>query len=326
MPPAERDFWQARLAERGMNAPAIIPAHVWEDSDGDGLKDIESWDFENGTVYPGGYYAGNVLNCQQNSWQGPVDGGRNTYIGKDLDCSDDSKRRATGRLQACVADPNEFEWFRRGGRQCSWQTNAFPWDQPRPVTGPNQNCPTAMLGLSGDRMQVMEKLDHMYPVPGGTFADVGLMWGLRSLSPNNQWDSFWGYQGRFKPGRFKHVETRKMMILLTDGTNMPSFHFESYYGCNETGTRGIAGDCWKAPDIANLSKAALDNLMLDSCRAIREDYGVELYTIAVDIADRNAVRLLRDCAGSDDYAFDVSSADLEETFEAIAKRTIRLTK
>ena len=59
---------------------------------------------------------------------------------------------------------------------------------------------------------------------------------------------------------------------------------------------------------------------------IRDDYGVELYTIAVDVDDADAETLLEDCAGDANNSFSVSSGELGDVFEALAKRTIHLSK
>ena len=64
----------------------------------------------------------------------------------------------------------------------------------------------------------------------------------------------------------------------------------------------------------------------DACTAIRTTYGVELYTIAVDVTDPGAVTLLQDCAGDPARAFNVTSAALDDAFEAIARRELRLTE
>jgi hypothetical protein len=64
--------------------------------------------------------------------------------------------------------------------------------------------------------------------------------------------------------------------------------------------------------------------MLDWCRAIREDYGVQLYTVAVNVSDGTAISLLRQCTGDPARAFSVDAANLGATFAAIAQATFRL--
>lgn len=267
-----------------------------------------------------------ALWCGFGDSQDGVDGARNVYLPETSPCTTKSNQKPNKTIKACVSDPTEFEYFSDGGKACEWQEDIFPWDKWRPISGPNMNCPTAMLGLSGDRSQVIEKLDHMYPVQGGTQADIGLMWGLRALSPRNQWTSFFGHEGKQAPKPFNDSGVRKVMVLLTDGENEVPYDYEGYYGCTETAWRGKAGKCWRAKGPSNLNRKTLDALTLDSCKAVRETYGVEIYTIAVDVSDKDATKLLSDCAGDPERAFNITSAELRETFRSIAARELRLTR
>lgn len=231
-------------------------------------------------------------------------------------------------VEACVSDSNEHDYFRQGGEACPWtpRNDIFPWTRRRPISGPNQNCPVAMLGLSEDRGQIIDKLDEMYPVTGGTHVDIGLMWGLRILSPETEWASFFGQD---RPAGYEEEGARKIMILLTDGQNTTPSQIEGYYGCteNEPGqaeARANAGDCWEAPGVSPLNNGALDALTTDSCNAITETYGIELFTIAVDINDNRALDLLADCAGDPARAFNIRASELETVFEAIAAQELRL--
>lgn len=266
------------------------------------------------------------LRCTQSSVQAGWEGLRNVYLNRTQACSTGNGRAADGLARACVSDPNEFSYFQGGGQACAWQTSITPWTSQKPISGPNLNCPTAMLGLSSDRRQIIDKLNHMYPVPGGTQADVGLMWGLRALSPRRAWTRFFGLPDERAPLPFRDAGVRKIMVLLTDGQNEAPYHFEGYYGCNEPGDRGQAGGCWKARGVSTLDRSSLDALTLDACRAVQRDYDIELYTIAVDISDSAAVTLLRNCAGDPARAFNITSAELEVTFRSIAARELRLVR
>jgi hypothetical protein len=166
----------------------------------------------------------------------------------------------------------------------------------------------------------------MYPVPGGTQAHLGLLWGLRMLSPRTEWSSFWGLSGSAAAREWDPKKTRKVAILLTDGENVAPFDFEGYLGCNDQSRKGIAGKCWKHPGVVKLDQKTLDNLMLATCRAMTDDYGIDLYTIAVDINKSSAIGLLKKCAGDPDRAFNIKSSELDETFQSIAARTLRLTR
>ena len=272
------------------------------------------------------YFFGIVLKCDQSPEQYGYIGTRNVYIPVSQPCTTSSTKQQTGTLNACVSDPNEFAYVSGGGNICPWEPTILPWNQQRAISGPNLNCPSAMLGLSSSPKQIMEKLDHMYPVPGGTQMDVGLMWGLRVLSDKSQWTSFWGYGPTYSPSSFGSPSVRKIMIVLTDGVNTAPYHYEGYYGCNEGNERNDAGGCWRQNDVKALNRNALDNLTLDACSAIRNDYGVEIFTIAVDVTDPAAQTLLQNCAGAPGNAFNVTSGQLNSVFAELAQRTIHLSK
>ncbi|MEM6625586.1 MAG: TadE/TadG family type IV pilus assembly protein [Pseudomonadota bacterium] len=277
-----------------------------------------------------------VAHCKQQDEQFGDKGRRNVYLPIDLPCSNTKKKIQTNNLDACVSDPNEFDYFATGGKACAVPAlNEFKdWDEKgMPISGPNILCPSSMLGMSGSRPQIMDKLDHLYPVPGGTLADIGLMWGLRAMSDNSKWTSFFRYPNELEPKQFKSADARKIMILLTDGKNDAPFDFDGYYGCLEkSGSydgagRWRAGNCPTANGISNVEDVAMNNLMLDACQAIVEDYKVELYTIAVDMpAGSNEVTLLETCAGNSDRAFNIKAAELDETFQAIAEQSLHLSE
>jgi len=247
----------------------------------------------------------------------------NPYLGTEHACKNNAGTSTINTLEACVSDPNEFDYLNQGGELCPWRDDVFPWTSIRPITGPNMNCPAAMLGLSEDRSQIIEKLDEMYPVPPGTHADIGLMWGLRMLSPQREWASFFGQS---LPTDYTDAGSRKIMVLLTDGENFYPRVIEGYYGCQESrdNQRGSAGPCFVPDSIGDPSRDSLDALMLDSCEAIREDYGIELFTIAVDITSNRTIDLLADCAADPDRAFNISASEIDAVFESIAAQELRL--
>lgn len=215
--------------------------------------------------------------------------------------------------QACVGDPNEIAWNNGGGQWCAWVpfTN---WNTFEPTTGPNINCPMPMLGLSGSRPQILRAVDLMSPVVGGTHNDVGLRWGLRSLSPRNQWENFFGNNGT-PPRQYGPANARKALILITDGQNTQSNDFPGYWGCADTYAPGCTG----SPD-----QATLNTRMLDWCRAIRDDYEIDLYTVAVNITDTTAVNLLAQCSNDPEKAFAVDASELEETLAEVAEQIFSL--
>lgn len=271
---------------------------------------------------------GEYLKCTQNSHQDGAPGRRNVHIPFSDGCmteaqyiayteNPDSYPGGTGTgpqpvpvspINACVSDPNEFGWFQDGGQACPWQSTTTNLDD---VSGPNINCPTAMLGLGLNEYQLAEKIDHMHPVAGGAHADIGLMWAMRMLSPRSDWTSFFGHE---EPSDWSDPVTKKVVILISDGPNEASIDFEGYYGCSEAdpteADRGNAGPCWQAESGISYTRPALDNLMVDSCQALIDE-GVMVVSMAVDVTDSDHITALQQCAGN--YAFDVTTNELSET-------------
>ena len=285
-------------------------------------------------------------NDKLKKWQWANSGRNNVYFPEDVDTyhwNSGTKTETETEVDACLGDPNEFRYWSSGGDACPFEPNLsganaiLPWDDYKAISGPNLNRPTAIVPLSSNRRQVIQKIDHMHPVPGGTMADVGLMWGLRTLSPDTNWTNFWGLSGDQLPGGYTDPETIKVAILLTDGKNDAPIDYEGYYGCTKS-NRGSgyddgdvedfeeSADCWKSPDIQTLDKTALDNLTLDACTAMKDTYGIRIYSIAVDITDTDSINLLKGCASTLDDFYNISSGDIDLAFSSILTQVIRLSK
>ncbi len=222
----------------------------------------------------------------------------------------------SGVNAACLSDPNEIDYVQSGGAICPWETSSFQpvergvWGPAyRPIAGPNLNCPAAILPLTSNRRQVLDKLDEIYPVPGGSQSDVGLAWALRTLSPRRYWTQFWGLDERQSPSPFGSGG-RKIAVLITDGRNEAPIDFEGYYGCTGTSRRG-SGNCWRSGNLAELNLASLDALTLSACQVMRETYGVKVYVILTNSSNPSARAIATRCTGSDRYVLTPSPIDLE---------------
>lgn len=254
-------------------------------------------------------------------WQDMNNGKWNTYVPADTTCTwqwgcyPPGTSFVTNPMKACVADPNEEDFLKvdRANRWCSFAP-ATDWTKFDPISGPNMNCPVPMLGLSGNRKQILSTLDRMYPVPGGTHGDVGLRWGLRSLANTDSWDTF--FKVATKPGDFK-TGASKVMLLITDGENTAAEDYLGYWGCNSDNP-----GCTGAVASKNPSKSSLDDHMLKWCNSIRTNYGVRLITVAVNITNPTAVDLLKKCAGGEKDAYSVDAAELEKLLSDIAEGSI----
>jgi Flp pilus assembly protein TadG len=249
-------------------------------------------------------------------WQESANGTKNSFFNHTggANCRWGGCQTDLNPLQAwgCTSDYNEVTWNNGGGNWC-WFVDRSEWTSFKPISGPNLNCPMPMLGLSGNRSQLIDTIDRLSPSPGGTHADVGLRWGLRSLSPKSEWTSFFGHTA---PGAFGGTTASKVMILMTDGANEQAVNFPGYWGCSDTNSPGCSG----SPD-----RATLDARMLSWCSEIRNTYKVELYTVAVNVTDTTAVNLLKQCVGNDNTrAFAVDASELSATFATIARSTFAL--
>jgi Flp pilus assembly protein TadG len=254
----------------------------------------------------------NGLDC----WQESASGTKNAFFNHtgSANCrwggcqTDLNPQQAWG----CTSDYNEVAWNNNNGNWC-WFVDRSEWTSFVPISGPNLNCPMPMLGLSGNRSQLIDTIDRLSPSPGGTHADVGLRWGLRALSPTSHWTSFFGHTA---PKPFNSTQASKVMILMTDGANEQAVNFPGYWGCSDTNAAGCSG---------SPNRSTLDARMISWCNEIRNTYKVELYTVAVNVSDSSAINLLRQCVGNDNTrAFAVDASELSATFATIARSTFAL--
>ncbi len=78
--------------------------------------------------------------------------------------------------------------------------------------------------------------------------------------------------------------------------------------------------------MSRLDRTSLDNLTIDACTSLRTTYGVEIFTILVDVRDVEARDLMRRCTGDQKKSFNITPADLDMTVQAIARSNVRLTR
>lgn len=257
-------------------------------------------------------------------------GRRNSYFPTSMNCTQSwdgcydeaNAPKADTFKAACTADPNEPGNINESVPYCDVYTNYYdpkPWQTyttKKIMGGPNVVCPMPMLGLSGNRKQVIDTLDRLSPVPGGTHADVGLRWGLRSLSKDNSWPSFFGLTRA--PEAFGGA-AQKVMVLITDGENEMAQDYKGYWGCSAIDAKNRPDCTAGVPTVADL-----DTYMQGWCSAIRDKYKVQLYAIAVNIGNAAAVARLQACTGDPSKVFAVDAADLSAVLSGIANRVMAM--
>lgn len=156
-------------------------------------------------------------------------------------------------------------------------------------------CPSALTPLTETQSTLEAAIDSLVP-NGDTFIGTGVMWGLRTLSP----------EAPFTEGTAGSATMMKVMIVMTDGDN----------------TIGPwPGGGWHS----NTDVASSDDQTLLSCKEAR-NAGITIYTIAFGTTvSPTGKAVMRDCASDPQKFFDASDADkLESAFESIAGDIYRL--
>jgi len=157
------------------------------------------------------------------------------------------------------------------------------------------NCGAPLLPLSNNFTLVRAKLNSLQ-ASGWTYIPAGLIWGWRTL------------EGSAPFGQYVSADpnTKKVMIVMTDGANTKSKSGFYHTGNNLNSTNQKTGDL---------------------CTNVKSD-NIEIYTIAYAISNNATKTLMRNCATETNMYFDAANAaQLNAAFQEIGKSlvNIRLT-
>lgn len=185
--------------------------------------------------------------------------------------------------------------------------------------GPNLGCPTPILPLTNDRARVLGDIAAMRAWSrGGTMSDIGMAWGIRTLSPAPP----------FTEGKaWDEPRWEKAIVLMTDGDNQ-FYRLTSNAGPNEKNTAVVSdytgyGRLDEYGLIGTTStttaKTTLNSRLADVCRAAK-DLGIIVYTVTFTSSINTATRnIYRDCATDPTKWFDSPTQEsLRASFRAIA--------
>ena len=188
------------------------------------------------------------------------------------------------------------------------------------TTGPNANCPDAILPLTSSRSDVLNKVNSLtHWAGGGTIVPEGLAWGLRSLSPNLP----------FALGKPYDTKTQKVIVLMTDGKNElalnganwgPTVSDYTAYGYFNTGA-------FAANNVQTFADATtyLNNRLIAACNYAKAKPGVKIYTVLFRETDPTIKSLLSQCASDPKNAFTASDgAALAAAFGQISGNIAQL--
>ena len=169
------------------------------------------------------------------------------------------------------------------------------------TTGPNANCPDAVLPLTSSRSDVLNKISSLtHWAGGGTIVPEGLTWGLRSLSPNLP----------YALGKPYDPKTQKVIVLMTDGKNElalnganwgPTVSDYTSYGYFNSGA-------FAENNVQTFADATtyLNNRLIAACDYAKAKPGVKIYTVLFRETDPTIKSLLSQCASDPKNAFTAS--------------------
>jgi len=210
-------------------------------------------------------------------------------------------------------------------------TNKYSTETPDPdlsasgPSGPEYNCPVqAILPLTTNKTTLDTAIDGM-TARGNTNIATGLAWGWRMLTPEAP------YEARTFDG-----ETKKFIILLTDGNNDIG---STYRSVNHNQTRfsayGYATNGHLGNVNGNDAEDVLDTKLQTLCRnakgfdAVSGTYDdtkeIRIFTITFQLNDANTQDIFRNCATTPDmYYNSPDNATLQTTFQEIANELLKL--
>ncbi len=172
------------------------------------------------------------------------------------------------------------------------------------ATDRNRDCRPSVspIFVSGDKDAILGQI-LTYSARGRTAMHVATMWGYKALSPNWQGQINASPEFSDRPRAFSDDETRKFLVVMTDGKINP-------INADNSGSEVIAGERF-----TSVCQQARDN-------------DVSVWAIGFQItADSDADILLSQCPSNASQYFLIEDLDIASAFEVIAAtiNDLRLT-
>lgn len=196
------------------------------------------------------------------------------------------------------------------------------------AVGPNRSCGLPIQPLTNNRTTLTSLVSQMQPIPGGgTFGDLGLVWGWNTISP--KWAGQWG---GIDPKPYNQIQ--KYIVIVTDGENQwyaePGYvpnGDPTAYGYSQPSPNFLAQGLLGTTNINN-ARTYIDNRLINLCSQINAS-GIQIFTVTFEVSDSLAKQIYQQCASKPEYAFQAeSSQDLYDIFQNIGNITqsIRIVK
>lgn len=199
-------------------------------------------------------------------------------------------------LQSRGQVPHFYRW---------WSTN--PW------------CPTpesAVVMNTNDSDALVDYIEDL-TLSDGTGTDIGLLWGVKSLSPN--WQGKLGGDFSDRPSEYNDPDTMKIMVLMTDGGITAQFRPKKDH---VDGLDDIKGSQQTIVSTGNYNKSSSHDSAYGRQKKLCEELdqnGVKVFTIGFQInASSHAAKQMEDCAVNGGNYYLVESLDISQAFQAIS--------
>ncbi|MGV3513095.1 MAG: pilus assembly protein TadG-related protein [Novosphingobium sp.] len=165
-------------------------------------------------------------------------------------------------------------------------------------------CPTGARLLATMNSSAFNAFADSLVPEGGTYHDIGMVWGARLASPNGMWSSV------VNDPPSNGGEVSRHMIFMTDGEMAPNYSIQSSWGI-EYHDRRVTDDGH------NEDTARHNSRFLAVCEAVKAK-GIRIWVIAFAQA---MTPELEQCSSDDKSRFTAENASkLDAAFQAIAKQ------
>lgn len=164
-------------------------------------------------------------------------------------------------------------------------------------------CPTAARLLATMNSSAFNAFADSLVPEGGTYHDIGMVWGARLASP----DGMWSNNVREPPANGGEVS--RHMIFMTDGEMSPSYSIQSAWGI-EYHDRRVTDDGYSEDTARHNSR------FLALCEAVKAK-GIRVWVIAFAQA---MTPELQACSSTDSAFTAANASQLDAAFQAIAKQ------
>lgn len=166
----------------------------------------------------------------------------------------------------------------------------------------------------------MKYVDDLKPL-GGTYHDIGMVWGARLISSEGLFASATPVSNNQNdpdnPRVLRGFAVRKFMIFMTDGTLSPYMSVYTSYGAEELDKRVLGSSTGNDDELAAEQKRRHLQRFRMACNAARAQ-GVQLYVIAFSTTLTDD---MRNCASQPTMASGITtSADLIAKFKEIGTK------